>query len=37
MNLDSILEAIRNGRIRISKHADEESEADDLTFDEIYF
>lgn len=37
MNIDSIFEAIRKGRIRISDHADEESEADDLTFDEIYF
>jgi len=37
MNIDSIIDAIRTGRIRISDHADEEAEADDLTFDEIYF
>jgi len=36
VNIDSIFEAIRLGRIRISDHAEEESEADDLTFDEIY-
>jgi len=37
MNLDSIIKAIREGKIRISDHADGEAEADDLTFDEIYF
>lgn len=37
MHIDAIFEAIHNGRIRISDHADEESEGDDLTFDEIYF
>jgi hypothetical protein len=37
MNIESIRNSIRTGRIRISDHADEEAEADDLTFDEIYF
>ena len=37
MNLDNIIKAIREGKIRISDHADEEAGADDLTFDEIYF
>jgi len=37
MNIESIVDAIRAGRIRISDHADEEAEADDLTFDEVYF
>lgn len=37
MNLESIIEAIRKERIRISDHADEEAESDDLTFDQIYF
>jgi hypothetical protein len=37
MNVESIIDAIRTGRIRISDHADEEAEADALTFDEIYF
>lgn len=37
MNITNLIEAIKNNRIRISDHADEEAEADDLTFDEIYF
>jgi hypothetical protein len=37
INIDSIIKAIREGRIRITDHADEEAEADDLSFDEIYF
>lgn len=37
MDIDNIIEAIRNNRIRITDHADEEAENDQLTFDEIYF
>jgi hypothetical protein len=37
MKIDNIIEAIHKGRLRISDHADEEAEADDLTFDEVYF
>ncbi len=37
MNIKKINEAIRNGRVRITDHADEEAESDQLTFDEIYF
>ena len=37
MNLNNIIETIRNNRIRITDHADEEAENDQLTFDEIYF
>lgn len=37
MNIESIIDAIRMDRIRISDYADEGAEADDLTFDEIYF
>lgn len=37
MNIESIIEAIRKGRIRISDHADEEAQIDDLMFDQIYF
>ncbi len=37
MKIDNIIEAIRNKRIRITDHADEEAENDELTFDEIYF
>jgi hypothetical protein len=37
MDITKIIEAIRANRIRITDHADEEAEADKLTFDEIYF
>ena len=37
MDIESIIGAIRRGMILISDHADEEAEADGLTFDEIYF
>ena len=37
MNITDIIEAIRANRVRITDHADEEAEADHLTFDEIYF
>ena len=37
MNIESIIYAIRSGRIRISDHADEEAEEDDLTFEQVYF
>ncbi len=37
MNLDNIIDAIRSSRVRITDHADEEAENDELTFDEIYF
>ena len=37
MNITSIAEAIRADRVRITHHADEEAQADQLTFDEIYF
>ena len=37
MEIDSIIEAIRNNRIKITDRADEEAENDKLTFDEIYF
>ena len=37
MELENIADAIRMNRLRISDHADEEAEADGLTFDEIYF
>jgi len=36
INIEDIKEAIRSERIRISDHADEEAQADKLTFDEIY-
>lgn len=37
MELENIADAIRMERLRISDHADEEAEADGLTFDEVYF
>ena len=37
MEIDSIIEAIRHNRIKITDHADEEAENDQLTFDEVYF
>lgn len=37
MKIDSISDAIQRSQVRISDHADEEAEADELTFDEIYF
>ena len=37
MNLADITDALRAGRVRITDHADEEAEADRLSFDEIYF
>jgi len=37
MKINNITDAIHNNRVRISDHADEEAEADELTFDEIYF
>ena len=37
MNLNDIIEAILENRVRITDHADEEAENDHLSFDEIYF
>ena len=37
MDITNIIEAIQHNRVRITDHADEEAEADQLTFDEIYF
>lgn len=36
MNIDDITTAIRFDRIRITDHADEEAQADRLSFDEIF-
>ena len=36
MNLEDIVGAIRGNRIRITDHADEEAQLDDLAFDEIF-
>jgi hypothetical protein len=37
MTIDDIIDAIRNNRLRITDHADEEALADKLSFDEIFF
>ena len=37
MNIQAIISAIQEKRIRITDHADEEAQADTLTFDEIFF
>ena len=37
MDIQDIIGAIDNGRVRITDHADEEAQSDKLTFDEIYF
>jgi hypothetical protein len=36
VNIEAIIEAIRRNQIRITDHADEESQADQLSFDEIF-
>ena len=37
MHISNIIEAIESGRLRITDHADEEAEADSLTFEEVCF
>lgn len=37
MEIKDIIEAIRRNRIRITDHADEEAQADRLSFDEVFF
>lgn len=37
MNTQDIIDALREHRIRITDHADEEAQADTLSFDEIFF
>lgn len=37
MNIDDLAHAIRTGAVLITDHADEESESDGLSFDEVYF
>ena len=36
MDINNIIDAIRHNRIRVTDHAEEETETDRLTFDEIY-
>jgi hypothetical protein len=37
MNLSDLVNAIHTDHVRITDHADEETKADKLTFDEVYF
>jgi hypothetical protein len=37
MKISDIIEAIQASRVRITDHADEEAQADNLSFDEVYF
>lgn len=37
LDIDDIIDAIRNYRVRISDHAYEEAQADNLSFDQIFF
>lgn len=37
VNIQDLIEAIRRHRIRITDHADEEAQADRLSFEEIFF
>ena len=37
MDIENIIDAIWNNRVRITDHADEEAFDDSLTFEEIYF
>jgi hypothetical protein len=36
LDIEDIIDAVRNDRIRITDHADEEAQADRLSFDEIF-
>jgi len=37
VRIEDLIDAVRNDRIRITDHADEETRADDLTFDQVLF
>jgi hypothetical protein len=37
MDIKTLIDAIRENRIRITEHADEETASDKLTYEEIYF
>ena len=37
MDIENIISAIRESRVRITDHADEEAFDDGLTYDEIYY
>lgn len=37
MGIEDLIRAIGEGKVLITDHADEETQADDLSFDEVYF
>lgn len=37
MKIEDLIEAIRGNRVRITDHADEEAQADRLSYEEVYF
>ena len=37
MEIEALVDAIRSNRVRITDHADEEAQADGLSYEEIYF
>jgi len=37
MQIENIIESVKEKRIRITDHSDEECESDNLTFEEVYF
>ena len=37
MDLEGVIEAIRRRRVRITDHADEEADADHLSFDAVFY
>ena len=37
MEINSIIQSIQANRIRITEHADEETQADELTYEEVVF
>jgi len=37
VNIEIIIDAIRNSRVKVTEHADEEAANDDLSFEEFIF
>ena len=37
MGIEDLIRAIGEGKVLITDHADDEAQADDLSFDEVYF
>jgi len=37
VDLEGVIEAIRRRRVRITDHADEEADADHLSFDAVFY